>query len=784
MKLAELRSKKRDQFKPYNFQEQEFGRLSALLMIGGFIISPLFCFFIKAANIPQVYFEFCFMNILFLPSLVCSAYFLKNLRNKIMNIFLVYLFGITIYIYIDMFRFEYDQTHLFCFLAFFCSVIYIIQRILETFIFSLLVLSLLIGGWLISDINISWAYFGIFFLISFIVLIVLISRSRMIDGVEAYSHYLKRVVNNPGIGYILLQLTSSESIVLDSNEEMKRIFTVPSDKLGEHLMCLLKDRPETIKKIHNLKIDESVIESIQVNENQYIEFQFSLITLKNGAYTFVRVTDISERIRESQQLVYREAKYRSLFEFSNDIILLVDDGIIIDYNQNGKQVLGLTNETGIKLKNFFSSNYSEEIRNNWFNQLHEYGVVEFTSKIKGVNGWFDAVVLLTKIQLGDVYYLQCVIHDLTIEKTLSKEQLRAELAEETNKLLEQEIRVRKIAERKLADQYLRNNAIFESSSNTFLMTVDTANVVSSFNTHAKFYVEQLTAKEAEIGSALYDFMGRFVSQLEYRFFRRLLTQVFKGETKEMEVSFGLEDKQQCLHIFITPIINLDQVVSEVSLVAHDITSKKQNEIKLISSLKEKEILLKEVHHRVKNNLQIISSILNLQSSFITDEHMVNVLQESRNRIHSMAIIHENLYRTDNFSSINFTNYLKNLLSNLLTSYPLTGKLNLIQYLTFVELSLDQSVPLGLLVNELFTNAIKYAFPDNRNGTITVKLEQTGSTITLIIQDDGIGLPPDMDIENSNTLGLQLVSTLVFQLDGKLSYKSENGTEFLITFEKT
>ena len=82
MKLAELRSKKRDQFKPYNFQEQEFGRLSALLMIGGFIISPLFCFFIKAANIPQVYFEFCFMNILFLPSLVCSAYFLKNLRKS------------------------------------------------------------------------------------------------------------------------------------------------------------------------------------------------------------------------------------------------------------------------------------------------------------------------------------------------------------------------------------------------------------------------------------------------------------------------------------------------------------------------------------------------------------------------------------------------------------------------------------------------------------------------------------------------------------------------------
>jgi len=784
MKLAELRSKKRDQFKPYNYQEQEFGRVAALFLTGGLVISPLFCLFIQNASIPRVYFELGVVNTVYFPGLVISAYFIPVLRSKIISFFIWYLFVITIYAYTDIYYSHYNLTHLFCFLALFSAIIYVIQRTIETFVYSCMILILLIGGWLISGVQVPWGYFGLFFLISFIVQIVLISRNRMINGVEDYSHYLKLVVNNPGIGYMLLQMNTTESLVLDSNKEMKELFSVETEKLGEHIMYLLKGVPAIRVKICQLNDKESLVQSIQVSEYQHVEFHFSSITLKNGTYTLVRVTDISQRVKESQELVYRESKYRSLFEFSNDIILLVDDGLIIDYNQNGKQVLGLTDAGVIKLSQFFTSNYSEDIRNNWLTRLHEHGVVEFNTRINGVNSSFDAAVVLTKIQLGDVYYLQCVIHDLTIEKNLSKEQLRAELAEETNKLLEQEIRVRKLAERKLAEQYLRNNAIFESSSNTFLMTVDSSYVVSSLNTHAKFYVEQLTAQEAHIGSALYDFVGGYVSPVAFRFFRRLLTQGLLGSNKELEVSFGTEDKQLWLHIFITPIINLDQVISEVSLVAHDITSKKHNETQLISSLKEKEILLKEVHHRVKNNLQIISSILNLQSSFIQDEHMLNVLQESRNRIRSMAIIHENLYRTDNFSSINFTDYLRNLLSNLLTSYPLTGKLHLVQQLASIELSLDQSVPMGLLVNELFTNAIKYAFPDNRNGTITVILEQNGSQVTLIIKDDGIGLPVDIDIENSNTLGLQLVSTLVFQLDGTLSYKSEKGTEFLITFDKT
>ena len=200
---------------------------------------------------------------------------------------------------------------------------------------------------------------------------------------------------------------------------------------------------------------------------------------------------------------------------------------------------------------------------------------------------------------------------------------------------------------------------------------------------------------------------------------------------------------------------------------------------------EKESLLKEIHHRVKNNLQVISSILNLQSSFVHDDKTLDLLQESRNRIRSMAMIHENLYRTTNFASINFSGYILNLATNLVSTYRLSEEFVELKYeMEQVDLVLDQAIPCGLLVNELITNAIKYAFPNNRKGIITIELKEKGDNIELLISDNGIGLPDNFIIEESDTLGLQLVLTLVEQLDGQIQLMNSPGTEFLIIFEKT
>ena len=193
-------------------------------------------------------------------------------------------------------------------------------------------------------------------------------------------------------------------------------------------------------------------------------------------------------------------------------------------------------------------------------------------------------------------------------------------------------------------------------------------------------------------------------------------------------------------------------------------------------------MLKEIHHRVKNNLQIISSILNLQSSFVHDENTLEILQESRNRIRSMAIIHENLYRTEDFSSINFADYLYNLVTNLIASYRIHDVIHLQSDMDKIDLVLDQAIPCGLLVNELITNSLKYAWTNAQEGTIRIELKQKKSLVTLIIADDGVGLPNSFDDMSAETLGLQLVATLVEQLDGELTVNVNNGTEYLIKFD--
>lgn len=219
-------------------------------------------------------------------------------------------------------------------------------------------------------------------------------------------------------------------------------------------------------------------------------------------------------------------------------------------------------------------------------------------------------------------------------------------------------------------------------------------------------------------------------------------------------------------------------------VIEDITERKEAEAELKASLEEKEVLLKEVHHRVKNNLQVISSILNLQSSYVKDEGTLAILHESQNRIKSMSFIHESLYQTKNFSSIDFSEYIINLTNNLLQSYRLAeDEVDMQQQIDKIQIGLDQAIPCGLIINELVSNALKYAFKPKSKGTIRIALSEKKGKVTLMIEDDGIGLPKDFDYTQAESLGLQLVHTLVEQLDGQIKVSSKKGTKYLISFVK-
>lgn len=259
----------------------------------------------------------------------------------------------------------------------------------------------------------------------------------------------------------------------------------------------------------------------------------------------------------------------------------------------------------------------------------------------------------------------------------------------------------------------------------------------------------------------------------------------KENSVQIDACFDWEDEEKCLEIYLNPIMNIEGKLTEISVVAHDSTQKKKQSDKIIESIREKEILLKEIHHRVKNNLQIISSIINLQSASVKDEHILEILRESKNRIYTMATIHENLYQSAQFSFIQFDTYIHKLVQNVIGSYQSSSNQIEITYnLAPIELNIDQAIPCGLILNELLTNAVKYAFPDYKKGKINISVTEYNQVVTIVFEDNGIGLPPDLNIEETPTLGFQLVVTLIDQLDGQFNVFTDLGTKYLITFEKT
>ena len=218
-------------------------------------------------------------------------------------------------------------------------------------------------------------------------------------------------------------------------------------------------------------------------------------------------------------------------------------------------------------------------------------------------------------------------------------------------------------------------------------------------------------------------------------------------------------------------------------VVRDITDRKRDEDRIKASLAEKEVFLQEIHHRVKNNLQVISSLLKLQSRYIQDSSVTEMLKESQNRVRSMALVHEQLYHSKDLSNIDFAEYIQNLAHNLFQAYEVNAAgIKLQTNIAPCSLNVDTAVPCGLIVNELLTNSLKYAFCSKNKGKIKIDfhLDNNGVCV-LVVSDNGVGFPKDVDYRNGRTLGLRLVGSLVKQIRGKIVLLETAGTVFKIAF---
>jgi len=237
-------------------------------------------------------------------------------------------------------------------------------------------------------------------------------------------------------------------------------------------------------------------------------------------------------------------------------------------------------------------------------------------------------------------------------------------------------------------------------------------------------------------------------------------------------------------VIIRQIITFNENKNLLIIAEKEIESRKNAENKIKLSLEEKNILLQEIHHRVKNNMQIISSLLNLQTRYVDDEEAVNVLKESQNRVRSMAMIHEKLYQSNDLSHINFVDYIQSLVSNLFYSYNIKNlQIKSILEIDDIRLNMETAVPCGLIISEIVSNSLKYAFPNEMHGEILVSLKSVEDGYELIISDNGVGLPEELDFDNNKSLGLILVKSLTEQIDGEITIHRNHGTEFKIRFKE-
>jgi PAS domain S-box-containing protein len=472
------------------------------------------------------------------------------------------------------------------------------------------------------------------------------------------------------------------------------------------------------------------------------------------------IYDITKRKEAEEALRESEEKFRTLFENSRDAVYITArDGRFIDCNQSLLELFGYTREE-MKALNVIELYVNPEDRRRFQEEIEQKGSVrDYEVKFKKKDGTeMDCLITSSvwKSREGKVLGYQGVIRDIT-EARQAEEALR---------------RSKEFVETVL-------NSLHDAIA---IINVDNLKIVGV----NKVFLEQLGLKEEEV-------IGRLCHEVTHH--RQdpcgppndvcpLMETLRTGKhAVEEHVHYQKDGKKIFVEVATSPIWEEGRVVQVVH-VARDITERKRSDDQIRASLKEKEILLKEIHHRVKNNMQVISSLLNLQSRYTTDEQHLALFRESQNQIRSMALVHEQLYQSKDFGNVDFNEYLQELVNGLIRSFGIHSR-----RITFnidvkdVSLGVDSAVPCGLIINELISNSLKYAFPDGRRGEILIRLQKEDNRFVLTYHDNGVGIPDNIDFENSKTLGMRLINALVDELDGKLTLDRTGGTTFKIEFSE-
>jgi PAS domain S-box-containing protein len=488
---------------------------------------------------------------------------------------------------------------------------------------------------------------------------------------------------------------------------------------------------------------------------KYLEAKGNIIQYNAKPADLIFIRDITERKKAEEAQRESEERFRSLYENSTlGLYRTTPDGRILLANPTLVKMLGYSSFDKLSTKDLEKNGFEPSYpRSRFLEMIEKEGEVRGLETAWLRKDWTTIFVRESARAIrdpqGKTLYYDGTVEDIT-------ERIQAEAA-----LRESEEKYRSLVE----------------SVSDVIYAIDGGGTI----TYVSPVVKNAFGFEPD------ELIGRSFLELVYKEDQALLMTRFSElrEGKVKYTDYRMIDKQgdiKWVRTLTNPVIENGVFVGARGALV-DITERKNAEEKLAASLREKEVLLREIHHRVKNNMQIISSLLRLQSRSIEDDKMREVFNASQSRIRSMSLIHEKLYESKDFSRVDFSDYIGKMVTHLFVVYQMNAQdVSFKVEVKDIHLEITEAIPCGLIINELVSNALKYAFPKGEKGDMIIQMNRDESgKYHLSVKDTGIGLPPDFEIGKTETLGFQIVNDLVRQLNGTIELKREKGTEFRIVF---
>lgn len=591
--------------------------------------------------------------------------------------------------------------------------------------------------------------------------------AQLSDELQASEEHWHQMINKIADGVLILD---QDGIVLFANSAAENLFNLSH----EELINLHFGIPSSAREVCEIYLPQK--------DGSYItvEMRTEEIEWQNQSVYLAALRNISDRQEAELRLRESEERYRTLAESSQDLIFILNSDRTLAYiNSFGAALLGIEQSSTQELELaeitiIYQFKHLESSIKQVFS-LNTSVRVEDELVYQGGKLWLDTLLVPLRDNLGKISKILGVARDITqlksIEQSLRKTQAQLRQREKLLRLTLEQAPIG-IVTCDLEGNFLHFNPAF-----------------SQILGYAAQNLKQMSWQDITDKNDL---------KIQEKHNQKLLT----GEVRnfQLENCYQRQDGTKIQGIIRVALIR-DANGSPLHYVAQleDITERKKAEAKIQASLKEKEVLLKEIHHRVKNNLQIVSSLLDLQSEYIQEPEILEKLEDSKHRLLAMSLIHETLYQSESLAQVDFSDYVERLATNILFAQSNDyERINLEFNLQPVFLNLETAIPCGLLLNELITNCIKHAFPEPLFGKISIELHDLSKKaaslrhqipgekkpIMLKVSDNGVGLPANINFQETKSLGLTLIHDLTQQLRGDLNIKKLNpGTEFTLRFSE-